>query len=258
MMKLRRPRLTTRAPSGRRSWRARLVRWTLLALSLPLIVSVLQVLMLRWIDPPTSGVMLERRSEWLSEEKPGQIAYQWRPWSELPATLAIAVIAAEDQQFAEHSGFDTEAIRAAWAQNREGEKSLRGGSTISQQVAKNLFLWSDRSWLRKGLEAWYTVLIEALWSKQRILEVYLNIAEFGDGVYGAQAASERYFNMPAGQLTAQQAASLAAVLPSPRRYSVAAPSAYVQRRRAWIERQVLQLGGKEYLMSLDDDQPRTK
>ena len=258
-MKLRNRRLTTSAPSGRRrSWRARLVRWALLALSLPFIASVLQVLLLRWVDPPTSGVMLERRYEWRSEARPGQIAYQWRPWSELPATLAIAVIAAEDQRFAEHSGFDTAAIRAAWTQNRDGEKSLRGGSTISQQVAKNLFLWSDRSWLRKGLEAWYTVLIESLWSKRRILEVYLNIAEFGDGVYGAEAASERYFGMQASQLTAQQSASLAAVLPSPRRYSVAAPSAYVQRRRAWIERQVRQLGGEDYLMTLDDDQTRAK
>ncbi len=218
----------------------------LLLLLLPLL-SIAQVLILRWVNPPTSGVMLERSFELRGAGRAASIDQQWVDWSALSPHLAIAVVAAEDQRFPAHSGFDTEAIREAWQRYRGGGKSLRGGSTISQQVAKNLFLWSDRSWLRKGLETWYTGLIETLWSKQRILEMYLNIAEFGDGVYGAEAASQHYFGKPAAQLNAAQAARLAAVLPSPRKYSVTAPSAYVRRRAAWIEAQMQQLGGAAYL-----------
>ncbi len=236
-----------RPPARRRSGWGRLRRYTLLLLLMLPLLSIAQVVILRWVDPPTSGVMLER---WFELRKGGatvSIDQQWADWNALSPQLAIAVVAAEDQRFAEHSGFDTEAIREAWQRYRRGGKSLRGGSTISQQVAKNLFLWSDRSWLRKGLETWYTGLIETLWPKQRILEMYLNIAEFGDGVYGAEAASQRYFGKPAAQVSAAQAARLAAVLPSPRRYSVTAPSAYVRRRAAWIEAQMQQLGGLAYL-----------
>ncbi|MEO7200282.1 MAG: monofunctional biosynthetic peptidoglycan transglycosylase, partial [Dokdonella sp.] len=160
--------------------------------------------------------------------------------------LAIAVVASEDQRFPQHRGFDVDAIRDALAAADDGER-LRGASTISQQVAKNLFLWGGRSYVRKGLEVWFTALIETLWTKQRILEVYLNIAEFGDGIYGAQAASQQHFGRPATELSSHQAALLAAVLPSPKRLHAKRPSAYVQKRAAWIERQMRQLGGSAYL-----------
>ena len=174
----------------------------------------------------------------------------WRPWTELPDDLKVAVIAAEDQKFAEHWGFDTAAIRAALAHNERGG-SLRGASTLSQQVAKNLFLWQGRSWVRKGLEAWYTLLIELMWPKRRILEVYVNVAEFGDGVYGAQAAARGFWRKDASRLTAAESARLAAVLPAPRRYSARNPGPYVQRRAQWIQRQTRQLGGQAYLEQLD-------
>ncbi len=159
---------------------------------------------------------------------------------------ALAVIAAEDQHFPDHYGFDFAAIQDALDDQDEG-KPLRGASTISQQVAKNLFLWSGRSLVRKGLEVWFTALLELLWSKERILEVYLNIAEFGDSTFGVEAASRRFFNKSASRLTAIEAARLAAVLPNPLRYRADKPSAYVLKRQRWIERQMRQLGGVTYL-----------
>ncbi|HSW12446.1 MAG TPA: monofunctional biosynthetic peptidoglycan transglycosylase, partial [Solimonas sp.] len=165
----------------------------------------------------------------------------WRDLGDIAAHLPVALVAAEDQNFASHHGFDFKAIERARKHNARGRKT-RGASTISQQVAKNLFLWPSRSWLRKGLEAWYTVLIELLWPKQRILEVYLNIAEFGDNTYGVEAAAQRYWKKPASRLGVRESALLAAVLPSPQRYKAAAPSPYVQARAGWIRRQMLQLG----------------
>ncbi len=170
----------------------------------------------------------------------------WTSIDDVSASLPISLVAAEDQKFPVHHGFDIDAIRSALDDAEEGER-LRGASTISQQVAKNLFLWNGRSFVRKGIEAYYTVLIEALWPKRRIIEMYLNIAEFGDGIYGAAAASDKYFGTTPKQLSARQSALLAAVLPNPRKYRVNPPSPYVQRRAAWIERQARQLGGAEYL-----------
>lgn len=212
-----------------------------------LAVTVLQVLTVRWVDPWTSAFMLARRIDALrGDALPDGLRYQWRDWSALSPNLPIALVAAEDQKFPVHRGFDLEAIDRALAGNgRDGR--VRGASTISQQVAKNLFLWSGRSWLRKGLEAWYTVLIEALWPKRRILEVYANLAEFGDGIYGAEAAAQAYFGKSAAMLTPVESARLAAVLPSPRRWSARVPGPYVQQRQRWIERQVRQLGGPDYL-----------
>jgi monofunctional biosynthetic peptidoglycan transglycosylase len=160
--------------------------------------------------------------------------------------LPMSTIASEDQKFFTHHGFDYAAIDKALERNNEG-KPERGASTISQQVAKNLFLWGGRNWVRKGLEAWYTVLIEHLWTKQRILETYVNIAEFGDGVYGADAAAHELFGTTPARLTALQCARLAAVLPNPRHWSAAKPSALVQRRAAWISRQIDHLGGAAML-----------
>jgi monofunctional biosynthetic peptidoglycan transglycosylase len=154
------------------------------------------------------------------------------------------VIAAEDQNFPHHRGFDLESIQSAL---REEGKRQRGASTISQQVVKNLFLWPRHSWIRKGLEAYLTVLVEILWPKRRILEVYLNLAEFGPGVFGAEAAARQFFRVPASALNARQAATLAAVLPSPKRMSAARPSAHVEERVTWILRQMKQLGGSAYL-----------
>lgn len=210
-------------------------------------VTALQVLALRVIDPPTSAFMLDRQWQAFGSDEAGfRLRYDWVDWESLSPELPIALVAAEDQRFPEHAGFDLEAIDKALENNARG-RPMRGASTISQQVAKNLFLWDGRSWLRKGLEAWYTVLIEVLWPKQRILEVYANIAEFGDGVYGAEAAAQAYFGKPAQRLSAAESARLAAVLPSPKRYSVRAPGPYVQRRAAWIARQARNLDGPQYL-----------
>jgi len=216
--------------------------------------SALLVLALRWIDPPGTALMVERKIESWTGGEPIDLQRSWRPWRELPDDLKIAVIAGEDQKFAEHWGFDLAAIRQALAHNAGGG-NLRGASTISQQVAKNLFLWSGRSWPRKALEAWFTGLIELLWPKQRILEVYLNSVEWGDGVFGAEAAARHHFGIGAPYLSRQQASQLAAVLPNPRAWSAGRPGSHVQRRAAWIRQQSYQLGGSHYLSRLSAPQP---
>jgi monofunctional glycosyltransferase len=222
--------------------RRRLLRGLGLLLAAPVLASLAVVAGLRWLDPPTSAFMLAQRLD--AARAAEGVDYRWVPYGALSPQLPIALVAAEDQRFPQHRGFDFEAIERALA---EGGAAPRGASTISQQVAKNLFLWSGRSWLRKALEAWFTALIEALWPKQRILEVYANIAEFGPGIYGAEAAARRHFGKSAGALDAAESARLAAVLPSPRRWSASAPGERVLQRQRWIERQVRQLGGPDYL-----------
>ncbi|HEX5133717.1 MAG TPA: monofunctional biosynthetic peptidoglycan transglycosylase, partial [Candidatus Krumholzibacteria bacterium] len=171
--------------------------------------TLIPVVALRWIDPPTSAFMVERRvAGVLAPARRVPIAYTWTGWDRISPQLKLAAVAAEDQNFLTHAGFDFASIRKA-VEQRERQGRLRGASTISQQVAKNLFLWPGRSFLRKGMEAGFTVLIELLWPKQRILEVYLNVAEFGDGVYGAGAASRRFFNKSPARLTRHEAALLA-------------------------------------------------
>jgi monofunctional biosynthetic peptidoglycan transglycosylase len=160
--------------------------------------------------------------------------YRWRGLNDISPHLVNAAIAAEDARFCSHHGFDMEAIEKALDHNAEGGR-IRGGSTISQQTAKNVFLWPSRDWIRKGLEAGYTVMIETVWSKRRIMEVYLNVVEWAPGVYGAQAASRRWFGKDADELTAREAARLAAILPSPRRYKAASPGPYVRRRAGRIQ-----------------------
>ena len=216
-----------------------------------LLLSIVQVLVLRVIDPPFSAFMAIRQLEALRGGDTGfRIAYDWRDLEDIAPSLPLAAVAAEDQNFARHRGFDMAAIERALEHNARGGR-VRGGSTISQQLAKNLFLWSGRSWVRKGLEAWYTLLVEALWPKQRILEVYVNVAEFGDGIYGGQAAARRYWGKDASALTAAESARLAAVLPSPRRYSAERPGPYVQRRAQWIQRNMRNLGGEAWLEQLE-------
>lgn len=206
-------------------------------LAILLLASVALIATLRFIDPPTTSIRL------LSDKPSSQ---QWQPLPQISPALALAVIAAEDQHFFNHHGFDWQAIRSAIHARQYGEK-LRGGSTLTQQTAKNLLLWRDRSWLRKGLEAYFTVLIECMWPKSRILEVYLNVVEFGPDTFGAEANSQRYFNQPAKKLTQAQAARMAAVLPNPGRYRIDQPSPYVLERQRWIQQQMRQLGGLDYL-----------
>ena len=194
---------------------------------------------------PFSAVMVERQlSAWFA----GNFSYvahsDWVSMDEISPWMGLAVIAAEDQKFPEHWGFDMGAIEKALAHNERNENRIRGASTLSQQTAKNLFLWDGRSWVRKGLEAGLTLGMETVWSKKRILTVYLNIAEFGEGVFGVEAASQRYFHKPASKLSPAEAALLAAVLPNPIRFKASAPTGYVRSRQAWILRQMRQLGGE--------------
>ena len=230
-----------------RSWWRRLFRLVWLLLLTFVGMTWLCVLILRFVPPQTSAFMLERRvSAWMRGDHDFVLKYQWVPFSKVSPDLPIALVAGEDQKFPHHHGFDLQAIADALDEADEGER-LRGASTISQQTAKNLFLWGGRSLVRKGLEAYFTVLLELTWPKQRILEVYLNIAEFGDGIYGAQAAASQYFRKPAAQLTAHESALLASVLPNPKKLHASPPSPYVQRHAEWIDRQVRQLGGPAYL-----------
>ncbi|MFM1887654.1 MAG: monofunctional biosynthetic peptidoglycan transglycosylase [Pseudomonadota bacterium] len=241
--------------SRKRSWPLRLARGLLrLAWRSALAfvgASLLVVLLLRWLDPPTSAFMLRARLQSWVDDRPGtlQIRRDWRDLEQIAPSAGLAVVASEDQAFPTHTGFDVAQIRKAMRDAERGRR-VRGASTLSQQVAKNLFLWPGRSLLRKGLEAWFTLLIEAIWPKQRILEIYLNSAEFGRGVYGVQAAAKTFFRHDAARLTAAESALLAAVLPNPARLRADRPSAYVQRRRGQILRQMQQLGGPSYLAGI--------
>jgi len=195
-----------------------------------IIVSIVIVIPLRWFNPPVTMVMMNRWLNAPSEEF--TLQQQWLTWGQIPKHAALAVITAEDQLFAVHHGFDFSSIIDSLQSLGTG-RPLRGASTISQQVARNIYLWTGRSWVRKGLEMWFTVLIELTWSKQRILEVYLNIAEWGEGVFGLEAASQYHFGQPAAQLTPMQSALLASSLPSPLKYSPAEPSQYLLNRAHW-------------------------
>jgi len=200
-----------------------------------------------FIPVPFSAVMIERQlGAWLQGDFRYVAHSDWVGRDEISPWMALAVIASEDQKFPTHWGFDVDAIQSVLDNNGENSR-MRGASTLSQQTAKNLFLWDGRSWVRKGLEAGLTVGIETVWTKRRILTVYLNIAEFGDGVFGVEEAAQRYFHKPASRLTLSESALLAAVLPNPIRYSAAAPSGYVRQRQQWIMRQMRQLGGEAFL-----------
>lgn len=210
------------------------------------------VLLFRFIHPPTSSIMMHKRTATLFDAHPIQIKYQWVDFEDVSPYVPLAVMAAEDQTFPEHFGFDFKAIQKAIKNNLRHPRRIRGGSTLSQQTAKNLFLWSRRSYLRKALEVYFTVLLELLWPKRRILEVYLNIAELGDGVYGVSAASKAFFNKPPHRLTVREASLLAAVLPSPRRYHANHPSGFVYNRSEWIEQQMWQMGGTAVIKALQN------
>lgn len=229
-------------PSQRR-WLRRIALLALAGLGL----TWLPVVILRFLPPPTSAFMVERKlAAWRDGEHGFAIKQRFVPLTDISPELPIALVAAEDQKFPHHHGFDFEAIGDAMDDADDGAR-LRGASTISQQTAKNLFLWNGRSFVRKGLEAYFTVLLELTWPKSRIIEVYANVAQFGDGIYGVEAAAQTFFGKSARQLTAHESALLAASLPNPVRLRVDRPSAYQLKRAAWIERQVRQLGGAGYL-----------
>jgi monofunctional biosynthetic peptidoglycan transglycosylase len=229
----------------------RIARALARALLLCAVLCALSVLSLRWLDPPFSAFMAEAQiAAWIERDPSYSLRHSWVPLDRISPNLPLAVVASEDQKFPEHWGFDVEAIERAYALNRHSHR-VRGASTISQQVAKNLFLWPGRSYFRKGLEACFTLLIEGLWPKRRILEIYLNTAQFGRGVYGAEAASQHFFHKSAARLNRGDAALLAAVLPSPERLSPVAPSRYCTYRRDWILKQMQALGGEEMLAEID-------
>lgn len=205
-----------------------------------MLLSALLVLGLRFVNPPTWSWQWHR-ALFSPAGYPATIRHQWVPLAQIAKPMQLAVIAAEDQHFPVHHGFDLHAIKAAFAHNEAGGQ-IRGASTISQQTAKNLFLWPGRSYLRKGAEAWLTLLMELMLGKERILELYLNIVEFGPGIYGVEAAGRRFYGKPARQLGWIEAARLAAVLPNPYAYRAHPPSPYVAQRSRWITRQMGQLG----------------
>ncbi|MGR8935060.1 MAG: monofunctional biosynthetic peptidoglycan transglycosylase [Gammaproteobacteria bacterium] len=242
-------------PSPIKSFFRRLLLKTLL---LWLLITALPVLSLRYIAPPRTLFMLrEEIGAFLDDKADYRLHYRWADWKNISAYAALAVIAAEDQRFSEHAGFDFNALLSAWKHNQR-KKTVRGGSTITQQTAKNLFLVREQSYPRKMIEAYLTVLIELFWPKQRILEMYLNIAQFGEGVFGVGAAAQLYFHKSAAQLTASEAAALASVLPNPLLYRVKNPPPLVVKRRAWIIKQMRQLGGPAYLKKLAVSQTSAK
>lgn len=222
----------------------RLVKFVLKCIFLVILATVLWVLLYRFVNPPVTPLMV------ISHVQGDSVSKKWRNYGDISGYMKLAVIAAEDQTFPGHNGFDVDSIKDAIEEKARGER-LRGASTISQQTAKNVFLWPSRTWLRKGAEAYFTFLIETLWSKKRILEVYLNVMETGKGIYGAEKAAETYFGKSARSLTKGEAALIAAVLPSPERMSPARPSDYVKERQSWIMGQMDNLGGVCYLKRLE-------
>ncbi len=231
--------------TAKRSARKR--RWiTGLAIAIlgVLALGVALTLPLRWFDPPTTAFMLQ------DDSGRDPLLHEWQNWEQLGSAAALAIVSAEDQRFGEHFGLDLDAIRDSIEQAQDGGR-MRGASTISQQVAKNLYLWPGRNVARKGLEAYFTLLLEAGLSKQRILEIYLNIAEFGPGIYGVAAASRYYFGKPPSRLNDAEAALLAAVLPNPRRFRVDEPSEYVRERQAWILGHMQRLRREGWLTRID-------
>lgn len=217
--------------------------WTIIWKTLMwfIIISVFSVIIFRWVPIPVTPLMLIRCAEQKMTGKPLKLKKDWVSLSGISPNLQLAVVCSEDQNFVKHYGLDFDAIEKAIKHN-EHSKHKRGASTISQQTAKNVFLWDGRSWIRKGFEVYFTFLIETFWNKQRIMEVYLNVIEMGDGIYGAEAAAHTYFNEPAKQLTRPQAALIAAVLPNPRVFNAGRPSAYIRFRQSWILHQMLLWG----------------
>ena len=221
----------------KRSLPARVARWAAIAILVAAVGSIMIVAAFRWLPVPVTAFMVEEKFATWGAEPALEQKHDWVPWPQISRHAAIAVIAAEDQKFLLHDGFDFDQIGKAVSEAQRGRR-LRGASTISQQVAKNLFLWSGQSWIRKGLEVWFTLWIECLWTKERILEVYLNVAEFGPGIYGVQAAAQEFFAKNAEDLSPLETSRLIAVLPNPRKWSARHPGPFVQTRVDWIMVQI--------------------
>jgi monofunctional biosynthetic peptidoglycan transglycosylase len=240
--------MSAKSNSGRAGFVKRWLKWTFKVAGIAFLISVVWVLLHRWVPVPITATQV---SAWIDLPDDKSFRRDWVSMDEINLNMPLAAVAAEDQRFFEHHGFDFEAIEKAMAYNeRKKGKRVRGASTISQQVAKNVFLWQGRSWLRKGLEVYFTGMVELLWPKRRILEVYLNVAEMGEGIFGVEAASQAYFGQPAARLNARQAALIAAILPSPKRYNAVRPGPYVNRRAAAIQRNMRNLGGKPWIRPL--------
>jgi len=205
-------------------------------------ISIFSVVIFRFVPVPVTPLMLIRCGEQMFSSDQLRLKHDWVSIDEISKNLPLAVVCSEDQNFMNHSGFDMEAIQRSVDAVKKGAKRVRGASTISQQTAKNVFLWPGRSWIRKGFEVYFTVLIEFVWSKERIMEVYLNSIEMGNGIYGAEAAAKFYWHTSAKNLSRTQAAALAAILPNPREYSANPPGPYVQERIGWIVDQMGQWG----------------
>jgi len=217
----------------------RILRFFIKLLLWFIVLSVGIVVVFKYVPVPFTPLMVVRYIENTDETKTWK--HNWVPINDISKNIQLAVICSEDQKFATHNGFDIEAIEKAYEHNKKG-KRIRGGSTISQQTAKNVFLWPERSWLRKGLEVYFTFLIEILWSKERILEVYLNSIEMGPGIYGVEAASQYWFKKSGANLTAHEAAAIVSVLPNPRKYRANPATTYIQNRKTWIVKQMRYYG----------------
>jgi monofunctional glycosyltransferase len=228
---------------------SRIKRWLLKAVVYFFVISISLVIIFKWVPIPFTSTMVARKIEAMVDGKNSEIHYDWASYDEISKEAGLSVVAAEDQMFPDHWGFDFENMANAFNNNMKGKK-IRGASTLSQQVAKNVFLWQSRSYIRKGLEVYFTLLIELIWGKERILEAYLNVAETGDMTFGFEAAAKRFYGKSAKNLTREQAARIASVLPSPRKWSVAKPGPYVSRRTGQISRQMRALGGAKYIEGL--------
>jgi monofunctional biosynthetic peptidoglycan transglycosylase len=223
----------------------KIIRWFWKAMLWFFGLSVVSVIIFKWVPIPFTPLMVTRIVEFKLDGGDAIYSHDWVPLEEISPNLQKAVIASEDGNFLKHSGFDFKAMQKAYKSNKKGKK-LKGGSTISQQTAKNVFLWQGRSYLRKGLEAYFTVLIELIWGKERIMEVYLNSIEMGNGVYGAQAAARHWYSTTAQDLTAKEAAGIAAILPNPRKYKASHSSSYINRRKEKIMRVMRHVGKINY------------
>ena len=222
------------------------------------VVSIVSVVVYKWVPVPITPLMLIRDVEQLKNDKGVIMEHDWVPLEEISPKLQLAVVCSEDQNYLKHFGVDWGAIQKAMKENEKG-KRVRGGSTITQQTAKNVFLWQGRSYLRKGLELWFTLLIEVFWSKERIMEVYLNSIEMGNGIYGAEAAVQHWFHKSAKKLSKDEAAAIAAILPNPLRYKANPANGYISGRKAWIKQQMNFWGNKlDYDKYKDDDEPAKK
>jgi monofunctional biosynthetic peptidoglycan transglycosylase len=222
------------------------------------IISVVSTILFRWVPIPATPFMLKRCIGQKIDGKKMKLDKDWVPLEEISPHLQLAVVCCEDQNYLKHYGFDFKALKKAMVNNEKKGKRMRGGSTISQQTAKNVFLWDGRNYVRKAFEAYFTLLIETFWSKERIMEAYLNVIEFGDGIYGAEAAAQHYFHKKASKLTKEEAATLAVLLPNPRVYGKKLSGNYVQRRKAWCLQQMRFWGGKLDYDKYDEEKKEEK